>query len=77
MNPNTHRRFAPHHNVSALIQNDRMALAHQLQLCRTARMGWHRVHGSTGSAQAFASQHLISMLMLIFLLISAVSWLIE
>lgn len=77
MNPSTHLRFEPYHNASALIQNDRLALAHQLQLCRTARTGWRRMSASTEGAQAFASQHLISMLMLIFLFVSAVSWLLE
>jgi hypothetical protein len=77
MHPPTQLRFAPHHNASVLIQNDRLALAHQLQLCRTARSGWRRLSASTEGVQAFVSQHLISLLMLIFLVVSTVFWLIE
>jgi hypothetical protein len=77
MNPAGDPRFAPLHNVSVLVQNDRMALAHQLHLCRTERSGWRRMSASTEGVQAFASQHLISMLMLIFVVVSMVAWLIE
>jgi hypothetical protein len=76
MNPPTHLRFVPHHNASALIQNDRMALAHQLQLCRTEHSGWQSMSASTEGAQAFASRHLVSVVMLVLVAVSAIDWLI-
>lgn len=76
MNPSTHLHFQPLHNASALIRNDRTALAHQLQLCRTERSGWHHVRGLAAGAQAFAARHLISVLMLLVVIVSSVSWLI-
>lgn len=76
MNPHNHLSFKPLHNVTALIQNDRTALAHQLLLCRTERSGWHRVEALMEIAQAFASRHLVSILVLAFTVISMVGWLL-
>jgi hypothetical protein len=77
MNSKNHLKFAPFHNVSALIHNDHTALAHQLRLCRTERSGWRHVETLIEGAQAFASQHLISMVLLLFAVTSVVSWLVE
>jgi hypothetical protein len=76
MNPHNHLSFEPHHNVSALIQNDRTALAHQLLLCHTDRSGWHRVGAVIKTAQAFASRHLVSMLVLVLAVCGTVGWLV-
>jgi hypothetical protein len=75
MNPSSHLHFQPLHNATALIGNDHNALAHQLHLCRTERSGWHLLRSLAAGAQAFAASHLISVLMLVVAIASAISWL--
>jgi hypothetical protein len=75
MNPSNHLHFQPLHHASVLIGNDHTALAHQLQLCRTERSGWHHLRNLAAGAQAFAARHLISLLMLVVAIASAISWL--
>ena len=65
----------PLNNLSPLIQSDRLALAHQLSLCRTDQSGWHRWAALARAVQAFAAGHLVSSVLLLSIGAYAVAWL--
>lgn len=75
MNANPGLVSKPFENISTFVQSDRLALAHQLSLCRTDQSGWHPWMARARAAQAFAAGHLVSAVLLLSLGAQAMAWL--
>lgn len=61
--------------LSPPIESDRLALAHQLSLCRTDQSGWYRWATLAHAVQAFTAGHLVSSVLLLLIGAYAVAWL--
>ncbi len=59
------------------VQSDRLALAHQLLLCRTEQSVWRHWVARVRTAQAFAAGHLVSVVLLLSVGAQAMAWLME